>query len=219
MTAYSRRRLLPALAVFIGAMVMLPYAAHASKRVYFAGYMGLNIFPEQDFKDTSTNDTGLIGVDNTYSFAGAIGFKLTPQIRIEGELNYMNPELNTLQIDGTGAFDLGGDIETKMAMLNLYYDFDFSWRRVRPFVGAGVGYAWHDANIDNVGGVAQNISESSSGLVWQLGGGMRYPLGKDINLIGAYRYLDGQDIDLGPYEMDYGAHEFRVGISWDLPFE
>jgi len=48
---------------------------------------------------------------------------------------------------------------------------------------------------------------------------MRYPLGKDVNLVGAYRYLDGQDIDLGPYEMDYGSHEIRVGISWDLPFE
>jgi len=48
-------------------------------------------------------------------------------------------------------------------MLNLYYDFDFSWRKLRPFVGAGVGYAWHDATVDNVGGVAQNISESSSG--------------------------------------------------------
>jgi outer membrane autotransporter protein len=215
----SRKIRLFVLFIPLASALMHPYAAQAAKRVYFAGYMGMNIFPEQEFEDSSTNDTGLIGIDNGKSFAGAIGFKLTPQLRIEGEFGHIGAEPNGMHIDGFGDVTLNGDIETKMAMLNLYYDLDLSWKKFRPFIGAGAGYAWHQGDIDGVAGSGINISEESSGFIWQVGGGVRYPVTRDINLIGAYRYLDGQDIEFGPYEIDYGAHEFRVGLSWDLPFE
>ncbi len=193
--------------------------AQAAKRIYFAGYMGSNVFPEQEFKDSSTNDSGEIGIEDGKNFAGAIGFKLTPHLRIEGEFGQMMAEPSAISANNAGDATLSGNLDTKLAMLNIYYDLNLSWKKFRPFIGAGIGYAWHKGDIDGVSGSGINISESSDGLIWQVGGGARYPVTRDLNIIGSYRYLDGQDIELGPYDIDYGAHEFRVGLSWDLPFQ
>jgi opacity protein-like surface antigen len=200
-------------------MGMLPYGAQAANRLYLAGYMGLNVFPDESFKDNNTGISGEVGVDTGKNFAGAIGFKLTPQLRIEGEFNYLKADLNGANFSGLGSYPLTGSIESKIAMLNLYYDFDFMFKKLRPFVGAGIGYGWHDGGVDSISILPADVSEQSGGLVWQVGGGMRYPLSEHLNLIGAYRYLDGQDLEFGGYDIDYGSHEIRLGISWDLPFD
>ncbi len=193
--------------------------AQASKRIYFAGYAGLNVFPAIAFDESLVGTSGEISMEKGYGFAGAIGFKLTPQVRIEGELSYLNSNMDGISLDGIGSFGLGGNIETKLAMLNVYYDFDFTWKKVRPFVGAGIGYAWHEGEVDDVSGFAVDSADESSGYAWQVGGGARYPISDTLNLIGAYRYLDGADISFDGYDIDYGTHEFRLGLSWDLPFE
>jgi outer membrane autotransporter protein len=218
MSAFFRKSTLCALIV-LPVLALIPMHAQAAKRIYFAGYMVSTIFPEQEYKDSSRNDSGEIGIDDGKSFAGAIGFKLTPQLRIEGEFGQMMAEPSGISADSAGDATLSGSLDTKLAMLNLYYDFDISWKKLRPFIGAGIGYAWHNGDINGVSGSGINISESSDGLIWQVGGGVRYPVTRDLNLIGAYRYLDGQNIKLGSYDIDYGAHEFRVGLSWDLPFQ
>lgn len=212
------RRFLPLLTIF-AILVLTPLCAHAAKRIYFAGYAGLTAFPDERFNEEPAGLSGDLGVDEGTDFAGAIGFKLTPQLRVEGEFSYLNSDFNTIYADGFGAFDMNGSLESKMAMLNLYYDFDFNYKKMRPFVGAGIGYAWHDVSIDDVIGLPINTSDSTSGYIWQVGGGVRYPLAKDVSLIAAMRYIDGQDLELDGLTVDYGAKEARIGISWDLPFE
>lgn len=197
----------------------MPAYASAAKRIYFAGYMGLNMMGTRDFSETVNNVNGELFIDDGESFAGAIGFKLTPQLRIEGEFMKMNADLGGVSITNLGEFDIGGNVDSTFAMINLYYDFDFDWKKLRPFIGAGVGYGWHEGDITDVSGFAVDASGKSSGYVWQVGGGARYPLSKSLSLIGAYRYMDGQDLKFDDYEIDFGSHEIRLGLSWDLPFE
>ena len=71
MLALFRKSILCAL-IILPVFVLIPMHAQAAKRVYFAGYMGATIFPEQEFNDNSTNDSGEIGIDDGKSFAGAI---------------------------------------------------------------------------------------------------------------------------------------------------
>ena len=214
-----RRQLLPVL-VILAAFLVTPLCAQGAKRIYFAGYMGFNTFPAMEFTETSTPADGELFMQDGISFAGAIGFKLTPSLRIEGELSRLNADLDHADITNFGSFDVGGGVDSTIAMLNLYYDFDVSWKKLRPFVGAGVGYAWYDGNIDAVSGITVNTSAETSGYVWQVGGGVRYPLTKTLSAIAGYRYLDGADLEFGPYEkIDIGTHEIRLGLSWDLPFD
>lgn len=192
--------------------------AQTQGRFYFAGFMGLNVMGKQDFTESSTGANGEISLSSGYNFAGALGFQLTPQLRLEGEFSYLNNDLEHIAVSGIGSATLGGDLKTKLAMINLYYDFDVNWP-VKPFVGAGIGYAWHDGSINDVSGLATSISESTSGYAWQVGGGLQYPVNDDFSVIGSYRYIDGADLDFGGYNIDYGAHEFRLGLKWALPFE
>lgn len=210
------KRLLPVLIVL---SFMLPCAAQAAKRIYFAGYMGLTMHGDKEFTETTNNVDGEIGIEDGASFAGAIGFKLTPQLRIEGELSLQNTDLSSVEITNLGGFDIGGGVDSTIAMLNVYYDFDFDIMKLRPFIGAGLGYGWHDGTIDDMSGFALDASAESSGYIWQVGGGLRYPVNETLNVIGAYRYMDGEDLEFDAYEIDFGAHEFRLGLSWDLPFE
>ncbi|MGB4107570.1 MAG: outer membrane beta-barrel protein [Alphaproteobacteria bacterium] len=214
-----RRRLLPVLAAFAVSFCILPYA-QAAKRIYFAGYMGLNSFPAMEFTETTTPADGELFMEDGISFAGAIGFKLTPQFRVEAELSRLSADMNSVDIVNLGSFEVGGDLDSTIAMINLYYDFDFNWKKIKPFIGAGIGYGWHEGTIDDVGGLAVNTSSESSGYVWQVGGGVRYPISESLSFISAYRYVDGADLAFGDYEkIDTGSHEVRIGLSWDLPFE
>lgn len=216
---FPHRRLLPVLMIF-AAMVATPLCAQAAKRIYFAGYLGLNSYPPQGYKENDLDIDGEITVDDSVSFAGAIGFKLTPQVRIEAELMRSSADISSVEITNLGTFDVGGGLDSTIAMVNFYYDFDFSWKKARPFIGAGIGYGWHEGGIDNALGISSDGSSDASGYVWQVGGGLRYPVSKSLSLITAYRYMDGEDLKFPPYEeIDTSAHEVRIGLSWDLPFD
>jgi opacity protein-like surface antigen len=209
-------RLLPLLSVLT--LMLLCGPAQAAKRFYLAGYMGMNIYPELEYKHTTQNFEGDMEFDKGRDISGALGFRLTPNLRLEAELSDLRAEISGLTVNGNFA-ETGGSITSQMAMLNMYYDFDMNLKNLRPFGGGGVGYAWHQGDIDSILGFGTDISGESSGMVWNIGGGFRYPIGKDLALITAYRYIDGQDVKVDDFEIDYGAHEFRLGISWNLPFE
>lgn len=215
----SRRWLLPVLAVF-AALFCIPQYAQAAKRLYFAGYMGINYFSAMEFTESTTPAEGELVMEDNVAFAGAIGFRLMPQLRIEAELSHLSADMHHVDIQNLGVFEVGGGVDSTIAMLNVYYDCDFNWKKIQPFVGAGIGYGWHEGTIDSVGGLPVNSSADSNGYMWQVGGGFRYPIGKTLSLISAYRYIDGADLAFGDYEkIDQGSHEVRFGLSWDLPFE
>ncbi len=194
-------------------------AGAQSSRLYFAGYLGLNTFTESNFSETTTNSDGDIEYKNAVSLAGALGLRLTPQWRVEGEISRRNADADRIDFAAGGSFELGGNLESWLYMLNLYYDFDWEWQNIRPFLTAGIGLASHEAQIDTPAGGVPAATDDSLGFAWALGGGLKYRVNPDVAITGNYRYVGTSDIEVDSYDVEYSNHEMRIGIEYDLPMD
>lgn len=194
-------------------------AAAQTSRLYLAGYMGLNTHPRLAFTEESIPIAGKIEPKNAFSFAGALGLRIDNNWRVETELSYRAADLGTMDVKNIGAFNVGGDMSTYLLMANAYYDFDLNWKKVMPFVTAGLGVAFHDVNLDDSTGNATDASDSDFGVAWQVGGGVKYRVTDDMAFSGGYRYLGTTDVGYRGYNMDYSTHEFRLGLEYDLPIK
>ncbi len=205
------------LGLMLGFILLTGQAAHAqTSRLYFAGYLGLNSHDDEGFTDASVSQTGEFKMSNSTSFAGALGVRLTPQWRVEGEYSYSRADFSSVDIPGTGSFDTGGEMKSKIIFANLYYDFDVPWK-IQPFVGGGLGVGFHSGEINDGSGVLSNASSDDTAMMWNFGGGIKYRPKDDMAFTAGYRYVDSMDLNFGNYTMEAGGHEFRIGLEWDLP--
>ncbi len=202
------------LCVCLGAFA-LPAQAQSS-RLYFAGYMGLQSNFETEFRESSRLRSGDMEYDNTVSFAGALGVRVDHQWRTEAELSYRKIDVASIDLTGGGRLQGGGSIGSWIALANVYYDFDMDWRDIVPYVTGGAGFAWHDGSLNGGSGLPA-ATGNAFGLAWQFGGGMKYRVEDDMAFNVGYRYLGTTSMEIDGYDIDYGAHEFRLGIEYDIP--
>lgn len=204
--------------IIIGSLcvALLSQKAHAqSSRLYFAGYLGLTSFPEQELSDGANNVNANISLDNATNFGAAMGLRLSPELRLEGEFSYRKGEINTIEALGN-EFAASGEVKNYNIMANLYYDFDVDWP-VQPFIGAGVGFGIFDVDIEDSTNIVASESGDDWGLAYQIGGGIKYRASEDVAFTGSYRYLGGTDLQFGQSDLTFSGHEFRVGIEYDIP--
>ena len=78
-----------------------------------------------------------------FVIAGQVGFRLTPDIRVEGELAY---ESTSAEIDLI-LNDIDVDVSAFRPSVSAYYDFNtISIGGLTPFAGAGLGFSFLDAD-------------------------------------------------------------------------
>lgn len=199
---------------------LITFAAQSANaqtsRVYFAGYLGLNTYNDQEFSEGSTNNVGDFEIDSAPSFAGALGIRLSRQVRFETELSYRNADFSSVDIAGQGGFGAGGEIDSTILMASLFYDFDVPWK-VQPYIGGGLGYGWHGGQIEDGSGLLPNGDIDDADFIWNAALGFKYRPRSDFAFNVGYRYLDSFDLSVDDYELDYLSHEFRLGFEWDLP--
>lgn len=211
----TKRVLICAVSALTLSALALPARAQTS-RIYLAGYLGLNTFYDQEFTQSTKNRSGALKLDNAMSFAGALGFRLSPQWRLEGELSYRNADLSSADITGSGAFPMGGKFKSTILFANAYYDFDVPWS-IQPYIGGGLGYGWHSGEIADGSGLLANAAGDDGSIMWNVAAGIKYRISPTFAFTGGYRYVDSFDLNVGSYEVDYDTHEFRLGMEWDLP--
>ena len=199
----------------VGAM---PAKAQVS-RLYFAGYLGLNTFSDSSFTESGTSTSGDLELDNATSFAGALGLRLDRSTRLEVELSRRKSDISSADFSGNGSFDMGGDITSTFAFLSLYHDFDMPRWKTKPYLGAGLGFAFHEGTIVDGSGLAVDATGDDTGFAYHIGGGLKHRLAPDLALTGGYRYVGTADVDIGGYQIDYSGHEFRVGLEWDFSYK
>lgn len=193
-------------------------SAHAqSSNIYFAGYFGLSTFSDRDFSESTTPASGSVETDDALNFGAALGFRLSPQFRIEAEAGYVSSDLESIKVAGR-EFRLGGDSKTYSLMLNGYYDIETGWP-ITPFLGAGIGFGYHEGDINDVAGITVDASGDDWTLLYNVGGGLKYRVSDSLAFTSAYRYVGSSDVSWDQTEIDYSAHEFRIGLEYDLPFE
>jgi opacity protein-like surface antigen len=159
----------------------MPYGASG---MYLAGQIG-GSFPTGD-------------LDNDVSYALALGWQFSPNIRAELEGAYRNNDFNNFT----------GDASTWTWMANGFYDFKNS-TPFTPYVGGGIGWAYQ--NVNNVG-----FDDSDSAFVYQLGAGVSYNLTPNAALTADYRWIDTGNFNHGGGigDDDYSAHEVRGGVRY-----
>ncbi|UFN49167.1 OmpA family protein [Roseomonas sp. OT10] len=101
------------------------------------------------------NATGLQNrtVKTTYDlgFGGvvALGYGFGNGVRVEVEGTYRQNDIDNVRAFGVPTYGVGGTARTYGAMANVLYDFVMpsfipQFTPVVPYIGAGLGYLWHD---------------------------------------------------------------------------
>lgn len=200
------------------ALVLGASAAVAqTSRIYFAGYIGLTTFNALKIEDEDAGLGGTVTPDNAPNFAGALGLRFNRNFRLEGEYSYRDASFGTANIDGFGEQVIGGDVKMSSVLVNAYYDFDLGWK-TQPYVMAGLGVSQYKGDLNDPSGNLTEVNDTAYGMTWTAGAGLKYRVSPRFAWTGGYRYLDGTDVNLGNTTIDTSAHEFRVGIEYDLGY-
>lgn len=207
------------LAIFIGLTALSAFPGLSrgeGSSLYLSAYLGLNVFEDLDYTNTAVPVSGTVETDNDVSFGGALGFRLSKAFSVEAEVSHASTDLGTLSsVGGTGP--VNGEVDALTFLFNGYFDFETDWA-VKPYLGAGAGFGIFDANIRDGG---SNLTQNSSGEDWsfiyQVGGGLKYQMNDNTSLVSGYRYIGSSDIEFDQTNIDYSAHELRVGLQYDLP--
>lgn len=209
-----------AFAILAVSVVCAGFAQAQSSRLYFAGYMGLNTHSGNSFSESLSGNAGSLEIKNAFSMAGALGLRLTPQWRIEGEISRRGATVSHANVNGVpGSVDFSGEFRTWLYLANLYYDIDWSWKNIQPFLSAGLGFASHDAELSGRAGLLPGGADNSLGFAWQLGGGLKYRVNPNFAITSNYRYVGTTDAEVDSYDVKYTNHEFRLGLEYDLPMD
>ena len=83
----------------------------------------------------------------------------------------------------------GESIETSTLSLNTYYDFDrIGW--LKPYVGAGLGYAWNEIGINSIGTTTfQTVHDDNWRFAYNLMAGIVIPASEGSRFTIGYRWL------------------------------
>ncbi|HWW26922.1 MAG TPA: outer membrane beta-barrel protein, partial [Caulobacter sp.] len=180
---------------------------------------------------TGASDWTFSAKDDWAAF-GRIGYKLTPNWRVEGEYGYRSGDIRSVRGSAADPQPIGlctagvertaaapacgkpnGDLKATTLMANVIYDFmpDSSWR---PFIGAGVGTAWvHNKVYGQLSGVPagaaqfQNTSfdDVDQALAYQGILGIAWDFAPNWSLDLTGRYLQTDDLQWGSVTTNVGG--------------
>ena len=102
---------------------------------------------------------------------------------------------------------MDGDIETKSLLVNGIYFFDYS-ETISPYIGWGVGTAFHEATLDGYDDGAQTT------FAYQFKTGIDLKLSHHINLFTGYRFFTTDDPDFGFFKGEVTSHSLEAGIRY-----
>jgi len=122
-------------------------------------------------------------------------------------------------------------VNSNTLMFNLYYDIA-NYRGFVPYVGAGLGIAFHDVEnviFSNAGPLGNNplFGNEDTDLAWSVMAGVSKQVTPNMSIDVGYRYIDMGSIDSSgldntgflnpPLEIDnITAHELKVGLRYQI---
>ena len=109
-----------------------------------------------------------------------------------------------------------GDVDSLSVMGNGYYAFDLG-AGFKPFIGAGIGVAFLDAEVELSHPSFGTITESDDDTVFAYQGiaGIEYEFPTESATIALgvrYSYFGTTDPDFGGLEAEYGTHNVMFGV-------
>ena len=149
------------------------------------------------------------------------GWHLPYGFKTELELLYRYQPLDDFAVNGA-SIKIDGYAETFAPMVNLYWGMPIGDTGISPFVGGGVGYAWNELGISNIGGIALPVTVHNDDwrFAYNLMAGLSVPVNDGVRLTGMYRWLHESIGGDCTTSFVCGAHadtsSIDVGIEIDL---
>ena len=196
----------------LAAMALAPHAATAQEDGPYVSVSGLYVLWTDSESTASETPAGYgpgsLEFDGGFGVLAAIGYEMgldgDIRARVEGEFGWRQADYDgSLQPLG-----FSGDLTTLSLMVNAILSFDTDLG-LRPYAGAGLGWAGHDVTIDEIEGIditsipESERSDEESEFAYQGIAGLGFAVSDQVELRGGYRYFGaGGD----------GSHNFEAGI-------
>ena len=137
---------------------------------------------------------------------------------VGADLNTPNPILPGGQGNVSAALqpNLDGRVQVYSGMYNLYHDFGSRCQTIRPYVGAGVGFAFINADVHSPALPGISIDVERSSFAYQGMAGIAYQWSNRIDLFAEYRVLGIDEFEAtiaGPAaaaSLDFGGMTHNV---------
>jgi opacity protein-like surface antigen len=215
---------------------------------YLRGQIGIGMNnADYELKTTNIPANGRYvsqSVGDTFFAGGGIGYNWNSWLRLEATVDY---RARTRYAALGGVFDGGplqldqieGYLKSWVFLANAFVDLG-TWNCFTPFVGAGIGMAWHQmenwtdvtptTGASSAFGIGRDTSKWS--FAWALYAGVAYNVTKSFKIDFTYRYMNlGSAREIIDCRGDCGlvftndfknlsSHDFMVGFRWeccDLP--
>jgi opacity protein-like surface antigen len=226
---------------------------------YLRGDVGIGINRFRAFDHTQTNP-GFVwpaswaieqkGINDSVFIGGGIGYQYNSWLRFDFTGEYrMTARFRAVgSYSGAADFCAGGgkcfDVydghhNAAVFLANGYVDLG-TWWKLSPFVGAGVGMAYHrihdfwdlGLNSDGTTGRGFASAHSSWKFAWALHAGVAYNVSSQLKVELAYRYLNMGDVRTGIVDCvgcgvvngplayytlrTLDSHDIKLGLRWML---
>jgi len=190
--------------VFTMAFFFLALPAHAvTEGPYFTLTGSIDTFGDMALSsvDSSLASTNIgAGFDDTgLGFNHSIGYQFKNSFSAELEFSYKGRDFR-------GAVD--GDMTSKAFMANGIYSFNIR-EFYTPYVGYGIGYAFHEANLQGYG------DRTDTTLAHQLKIGVDMEFSRKLSLLVGYRYFTSNSPELkGYFTSESSSHGIEAGVKF-----
>ena len=196
------KKLLIALSVL--GIVLLLGVSTSFATPYISGNLGLVLVNDSDVTDAYGDDAE-ISFDAGYSLSAAIGNAYENGGRAEVEFGYRANDIDDIKVPGYGSASISGDVSAMSLMANGYYDFKPD-NKLSPFIGAGIGMAYVEGDIDYLG------SENDYVFAYQASLGVSIDVTQSTKFDAQYRFFGTDDPDFDGLEAEYTTHNLMIGF-------
>lgn len=126
-----------------------------------------------------------------YFVAMSVGYRFCNGFRLEGEVGYRRNRLRDVDLGDNIVYRSNAHLSTTSWMGHLFYEYPLHYCGfcLKPFVGAGIGYARSDFRIKSFGQIIINQREIEKGFAWDVIAGVAYPICCNIDIDLEYRYF------------------------------
>jgi len=185
----------------LATVLALPIAATAQAQnitgLYVGAGVGANWLGDAETNAVAGFARGDVSFDLGYGGVLALGWGFGNGLRAEVEANFRSNDVDSMTVNGLGGSASGGTARSYGGMLNVLYDFN-TILGVRPYVGAGVGYAIHQYdNVNTRGTNGRILLDGDSGnFAYQAIVGAALPITPALSLTAEYRFFATLDADI-----------------------
>ena len=185
-----------------------------------AFYVGINAgatwVDDADFSIQGDDTDAELSFDAGYGVGLAFGHSYTNGMRSEVEVFYRANDIDEFstprRVIDAGESD--GEVTSWGAMINGYYDFPAS-ERIKPFIGAGIGYANVEYDSDNL-----EDSVDDDVFAYQAMAGCGIAVSKEVTIDLQYRFLATDDPEFDDsgieVETEYMTHNVMLGLRFSF---